>query len=221
MVSSRDDEIAARTEALREANERLEGLSKLDPLTGIPNRREFDSFAARTWRLARRDDLPVAVVLLDVDYFKIFNDKLGHQAGDDCLRQVSAALVASARRPLDLVARYGGEEFVAILGGSTIHEALVVAERMRQAVQSLCLVHPGSTQDVVTISCGVAVMEPRRGGSIEELVGSADEALYYAKAAGRNCVVYRKDGEFVTYEDDDIDLGETNVLSILAGRPRR
>jgi diguanylate cyclase (GGDEF)-like protein len=221
VVSSREQEIAEKTEALREANERLEGLTKLDPLTGIPNRREFDSFAARAWRLARRDHQPLAVVLLDVDYFKIFNDKLGHQAGDDCLRKVAQALVAAAQRPLDLVARYGGEEFVAVLGGSGIHDALVVAERMRLAVQSLCLVHPGSTRDVVTVSCGAAAMEPRHGGTIEELVGSADEALYYAKAAGRNCVVFRKDDEFVTYDDEGMDLSETNVLSILTARPGR
>ena len=221
VVLSRDQEIAEQTEALREANERLEGLSKLDPLTGIPNRRDFDAFAARAWRLARRDDQSIAIVLLDIDYFKIFNDKLGHQAGDDCLRQVAQALVASAQRPLDLVARYGGEEFIAVLGGTTLSDALVVAERMRRTVLSLCLVHPGSTQDVVTISCGAAAMEPRRDGTIEELIGSADEALYYAKAAGRNCVVFRKDEEFVTYDDEDVDLGETNVLSILAARPRR
>ena len=221
MVLSRDQEIAEKTEALRAANERLEDLSKLDPLTGIPNRREFDAFASRAWRLASRDDQSTAVVLLDVDYFKIFNDKLGHQAGDECLQQVAQALVSAAQRPLDLVARYGGEEFIAMLGSSTVHDALVVAERMRLAVQSLCLVHPGSTQDVVTISCGVAAMEPRQGGSIGELVGCADEALYYAKAAGRNCVVFRKNGEFVTYDDEGIDLGETNVLSILAARARR
>ncbi len=217
-VTRQEVEIAERTAALEEANEHLTGLSKLDPLTGIANRREFDDFQARVWRLAARDGLSVAFVLLDADFFKIYNDRLGHQAGDECLKTIATTLSECAGRPLDLVARYGGEEFVAVLGGSTITEALVVADRMRRAVAALELPHPASSQDFVTISCGAAAAEPCDTNSARDVLGAADEALYYAKAAGRNCVVFRKGEEFVTYDMAEIDLSETNVLSILAAR---
>jgi diguanylate cyclase (GGDEF)-like protein len=219
-VTEREHEIEKRTAELREAHDRLADLSKLDPLTGIANRREFEAFRDRVLRLATRDDLSIAIVLVDVDYFKIYNDRLGHQAGDECLKTVAKTLSQCAARPLDLVARYGGEEFVAVLGGSTVMDALVVADRMRRAVEALAIEHPASSQDRVSVSCGVAAGRPRDGANPEEMLGAADEALYYAKAAGRNCVVFQKDGEFVTFDNDEIDLGETNVLSILAARRR-
>jgi len=217
-VALKEVEVAERTAELEEAYEKLKGLSKTDPLTGIPNRREFDAFEARAWRLGARDKTPVAVILLDIDFFKIYNDSLGHQAGDDCLRQVAQALVSCATRPLDLVARYGGEEFVAVLGGANIHEALVVAERMRNAVQDLGVDHPGSSHAVVTVSVGIASITPQNGRDSESVIKAADEALYYAKAAGRNCVVFRRDDEYVTYNADDIDPGATGVIQILSGK---
>ena len=217
-VALKEVEVAERTAELEDAYEKLKGLSKTDPLTGIPNRREFDGFEARAWRLGARDKTPVAVILLDIDFFKIYNDSLGHQAGDDCLRLVAQALVSCATRPLDLVARYGGEEFVAVLGGANIHDALVVAERMRGAVQDLRIDHPGSSHSVVTVSVGIASMTPQDGQDSESVVKAADEALYYAKAAGRNCVVFRRNDEYVTYNADDIDLGATGVIQILAGK---
>ncbi len=217
-VALKEVEVAERTAELEDAYEKLKGLSKTDPLTGIPNRREFDLFEARAWRLGMRDKTPVAVILLDIDFFKIYNDSLGHQAGDDCLSDVAQVLVTCATRPLDLVARYGGEEFVAVLGGSNIHDALVVAERMRDAVQGLQIDHPGSSHSVVTVSVGIASMVPDNGQDSESVIKAADEALYYAKAAGRNCVVFRRDDEYVTYDADDIDLGATGVIQILAGK---
>ncbi len=217
-VALKEVEVAERTLELEEAYEKLKGLSKTDPLTGIPNRREFDLFETRAWRLGMRDKTPVAVILLDIDYFKIYNDSLGHQAGDDCLREVAQVLVKCATRPLDLVARYGGEEFVAVLGGSNTHDALVVAERMRCAVQDLEIDHPGSSHSVVTVSVGIASMTPQDGQGSDFVIKAADEALYYAKAAGRNCVVFKRDDEYVTYNAEDIDLGATGVIQILAGK---
>ncbi len=216
-VALKEIEVAERTAELEDAYDKLKGLSKTDPLTGIPNRREFDLFAARAWRLGMREKAPVAVILLDIDFFKIYNDSLGHQAGDECLRDVAQTLITCATRPLDLVARYGGEEFVAVLGGSNMHDALVVAERMRAAVQDMQIEHPGSSHSVVTVSVGIASMIPLDGQDSRSLIKAADEALYYAKAAGRNCVVFRRDDEYVTYNADDIDLGATGVIQILAG----
>ena len=115
-IALKDVEIAERTAELEQANERLSSQSKRDPLTKIANRREFNAFETRVWNLGAREKMPVAVVLADIDHFKAYNDTLGHQAGDNCLKLVAKALEACANRPLDLVARYGGEEFVAVLG---------------------------------------------------------------------------------------------------------
>ena len=215
-IALKDVEISERTAELEATNERLSGLSKEDPLTGIPNRREFDAFATRVWRQGARDKTPAALIMLDIDYFKIFNDRSGHQAGDECLRQVAQTLRDCASRPLDLVARYGGEEFVAILGGATVNDALVVAERMRKAIFDLQLPHPGSSFGMVTVSIGTASVRPSADATLASAIKSADEALYYAKAAGRNCVVFSEDGEYVTYDAHEEDWGTTNVLSILA-----
>lgn len=217
-VALKEVEIAERTAELEEANQKLSGLSRTDALTGIPNRREFDAFENRAWRLGARDKTPVAVILVDIDFFKIYNDSLGHQAGDECLREVAQVLAGCATRPTDLVARYGGEEFVAVLGGASLHDALVVAERMRNAVQGLQITHPGSSHDVVTVSVGIASLTPRDGQDSVTVIKAADESLYYAKAAGRNCVVFRRDDEYVTYNAEDIDLGATGVIQILAGK---
>ncbi len=217
-IAIKEVEIAERTAELEEANRELCGLSRTDALTGMPNRREFDSFERRVYRLSAREQSSVAVILMDIDFFKIYNDSLGHQAGDECLKKVAAALMNCATRPMDLVARYGGEEFVAVLGGSTIHDALVVAERMRGSVEALQIPHPGSSYEVVTISVGIAATVPESAEDSGSLVKAADESLYYAKAAGRNCVVFSRDNEYVTYDANDIDLGATGVLQILTSK---
>ncbi len=217
-VALKEVEISERTEELEEANEKLRGLSSTDALTGIPNRREHDRFLERAWRLAIRDRTSISAILMDIDYFKIYNDELGHPAGDEALRVVGRELAKCAARPLDLVARYGGEEFVAVLGGSTVHDALIVAERMREAVQGLAIEHPGSSHDVITVSVGIASMMPHRAQDAADIIRAADEALYYAKAAGRNCVVFERADAYVTYNAADMDLSATGVIQILAGK---
>ena len=218
-LANKDIEIAEQTAELEAANERLLSLTKRDPLTGIPNRREFDDFSRRVWRQALRDDGSAAVIMADIDFFKVYNDTVGHQCGDDCLRKVAKVLQECAARPMDLVARYGGEEFVAVLGGATLGDALIVAARMREAVADLQMPHPGAAFGMVTVSLGVAAATAGTGADLESVVKAADDALYYAKAAGRNCVVFSDEGEFVTYGDGAEDLTKTNVLSIMTGRP--
>ncbi len=220
-IARKEVEIAERTAELEEANNRLRDLSKTDGLTGLANRRKFDSFERRVWGQCARDGAPVSVIMLDVDLFRIFNDRLGHQEGDACLRQVAEAIGSCAARPLDIVARYGGEESVAMLGNTKISDALVIAERMRLEVCELSIPHPGSPHEAVSVSVGVASLVPSADGDPAQLVKTADEALYYAKAGGRNCVVYHADDEFVAFHHEDIDVTATNVIEILTGRVAR
>lgn len=190
-------------------------MSRHDAQTGIPNRRQFDDFEEHVWKLAARDETAASIVLLDIDFFKIYNDTLGHQAGDECLKSVAQALKSANQRPFDLVARFGGEEFVAILGSTTLDRAIIVAERMRQAIVDLAIAHPGSSDSAVTVSIGVALTFPKSGETSREVIARADEALYYAKAAGRNCVVYKEAGEYVTNDAPEDKTSATNVLAIL------
>jgi diguanylate cyclase (GGDEF)-like protein len=219
-ITLNEVEIAERTEELEEAYASLRSLSKTDALTGIANRRGFDEFEQRAYRHAARKMLPISVILVDIDYFKIYNDSLGHQAGDECLKTVAETLLSCANRPLDLVARYGGEEFVAVLGETEIKNALIVGERMRNRVEQLKIEHPGSSHYVLTVSVGIASVIPTHDSTAESLVKAADDALYYAKAAGRNCVVFREDEKYVTYDGEDFDRGSTtSVLHILKNKP--
>lgn len=168
----------------------LEKLSMQDGLTGIPNRRHFDERSELEWKRTLRTGLPLALVMIDIDEFKRYNDHYGHGAGDDCLRLVAQALNHSCDRPLDLVARYGGEEFVALLPETSAEGAIHLAEQMRLAVNRLAIPHAlSSAAQVVTLSAGVAAHEP--GGEktgLEQLRECADKALYAAKARGRNRV---------------------------------
>ncbi|MHB8798303.1 MAG: ligand-binding sensor domain-containing diguanylate cyclase [Thermoanaerobaculia bacterium] len=177
--------VAEKTEALAEANARLEELSLSDSLTGIANRRQFDRRLEEEWRRCWRFDLPLAEVLLDVDFFKAYNDAFGHPAGDECLRRVAGALSDRLRRAGDLVARYGGEEFVALLPGLSLADAFSVAEQLRTRVEALRIPHPAGPDAVVTVSAGVASIVPGPGPS-SLLTSSADAALYEAKRRGRN-----------------------------------
>jgi diguanylate cyclase (GGDEF)-like protein len=173
--------------ALEEANRKLERLSFLDGLTNIANRRRFDEYLAVEWRRAQREHAPVSLILADVDYFKGYNDHYGHEAGDEVLKHVAAALDATVGRPADLVARYGGEEFVVVLPGTDTQGAAALAERLRAAVSALAIPHAHSrAADHVTISLGVATLVPPREGALEGLITAADQALYEAKRAGRN-----------------------------------
>jgi len=167
----------------------LEDLSLVDGLTGIGNRRRFDEFLIREWRRSRRARAPMALVLLDVDYFKAFNDHYGHGAGDDCLREVAATLAMLVRRPGDLCARYGGEEFAAILPQTDLNGARTLAERIREAVLALEIPHDGSAvSPYLTVSIGIAASNPSAAEEPEDLLRGADRRLYEAKSAGRNRV---------------------------------
>jgi diguanylate cyclase (GGDEF)-like protein len=182
--------VEERTRQLEEANRTLERLSQLDGLTGVANRRRFDDALDAEWRRGCRTGAPLSLVLLDIDAFKPFNDTYGHLRGDECLRQVAAALAGALGRAGDLVARYGGEEFAALLSGVAADEAAVVAERLRANVQALRLPHGASpAAGVVTISGGVATLTPTERGDPATLVAAADQALYDAKRLGRNRVV--------------------------------
>lgn len=172
---------------LARANTELEYQSARDGLTGIANRRMFDETLSREWRRASRDGTSMVLLLVDVDRFKLYNDRYGHPAGDRCLIKVAACLSDSLKRPGDLVARYGGEEFVAILP-NTGPEAVAVAERLVTSVAAEALEHQGSEWGVVTISVGLAWARPGPDQEAASLVEAADGALYQAKANGRNRV---------------------------------
>ena len=181
-----EERVAQRTEELNALNRRLEALSMTDGLTGIANRRHFDGVLAEEWNRALRAGQPLALALLDVDWFKRYNDRYGHQAGDECLRRVAGVLGGSVGRSSDFVARYGGEEFAFIAPGLGGEEALRVAERVCRALHELDLPHQSSDYDRVTCSIGVAACVPSAEDSADALLQAADAALYRAKAAGRN-----------------------------------
>lgn len=183
-------QIAERTAELSEANHQLQKLSEIDGLTGIANRRKFDIEWDREWRRAVREMRPVALLMFDIDHFKEYNDRYGHQEGDLCLQRVAEVLNASMQRSEDLVARYGGEEFVAILPGMTGTLATEIAERIRLAVESMQWPHADNHQaQRVTISIGVASCVPDQHESSLTLLKRADASLYRAKHEGRNRVV--------------------------------
>jgi len=179
--------VAEKTVDLKLANEELMRLSLLDGLTGIANRRHFDRYLDTEWRRALRRPSPLALILVDVDHFKQYNDSLGHPCGDACLNRLAQAIGTGARRAADLVARYGGEEFAAILPETDIAGAIRCAETMRQAVENLAMPHPDSpTGPVVTISLGVAQTCPTRDDTPATLIALSDTCLYQAKSQGRN-----------------------------------
>ncbi|HEX7417318.1 MAG TPA: diguanylate cyclase, partial [Steroidobacteraceae bacterium] len=191
LVMRRNEEIRLRTRELAQANRELLRLSRVDPLTGLANRRGFVDFVAVAWRLGLREQLPIAFVMLDVDHFKAFNDTYGHQAGDECLRRVAEAIHGAAGRPLDLVARYGGEEFAFVLTDAPADGVEFVGECIRASVEALAIEHSGSaTAAVVTVSVGVSVIVPTETYTSEVGVQLADRALYAAKRAGRNRVAF-------------------------------
>jgi diguanylate cyclase (GGDEF)-like protein len=172
---------------LKKHRDILEDLSTLDGLTGIPNRRKFDEYLNVEWRRAVRDSYPLSLIMIDIDYFKLFNDNYGHGQGDDCLKKVANALSMSARRPADFIARYGGEEFSGILPNTSIENASVFTELLRHNIEKLNIPHDFSpTHNKVTISIGCATVIPTVNKSYELLITSADNALYKAKSDGRN-----------------------------------
>jgi len=176
-------------------HERLTRMATTDALTNVANRRYFESFLSECWQRAQAQRRVLSLMVLDVDYFKLYNDRYGHQAGDRCLVGVAQALTSSIRRPGDLVARWGGEEFVIVMMDTDADAAAAVAERIREAVAQLDLLHEGSRcAPRVTVSGGHATIRPDAHSQWEQLVQMADDALYQAKAAGRNRIVSGHDG---------------------------
>ncbi|MDB5933342.1 MAG: response regulator receiver modulated diguanylate cyclase [Massilia sp.] len=168
----------------------LQHAAMVDQLTQIANRRRFDSFLEQEWLRALRSGQPLSLIVLDVDHFKLYNDTLGHAAGDLCLQKVAAALQSRALRPTDLAARYGGEEFVLLFAETTLDTATVLAESIRALVESLRLPHPRSTTSPwLTVSIGVATIAPTQFDRVEQFFVAADRMMYAAKDAGRNRVM--------------------------------
>jgi diguanylate cyclase (GGDEF)-like protein len=183
---------------LRDSLARTTVLASLDGLTNVANRRTLDNHLEEQWRLATHGQTPLALLMIDADHFKEFNDRFGHQAGDQCLRAIAVTLRALVTRPGDVVARFGGEEFAILLPGTPLEGARHVAEAIRAAISELSIAHPASAQLAndastsearhVTVSIGCAALVPRIGTHFHHLVEVADQALYLAKRGGRNRV---------------------------------
>lgn len=167
----------------------LKELAFLDGLTGLYNRRFFDDYIHQQVGLANRNQKSLSILLLDLDFFKGYNDQYGHLKGDDCLKVIAKAVRKTIKRPTDLVARFGGEEFICVLPGANLKGAKLVADKILKSVNELKLSHPNSPHKICTLSIGISMMS----GECEtacELIESADKHLYTAKQKGRNCVVF-------------------------------
>ena len=170
-------------------NRKLRDISYIDGLTGVANRLKFEEYFRREWDRAKRTKRPISLLMIDIDFFKNYNDLLGHLEGDACLKRIAQALSRHLRAGMDLVARYGGEEFVVVLPETDLSQAKKVADRIREDVLRLNIPHPASkVSDRVTVSIGVASMVPRNSLKKEVLINMADKALYAAKKGGRNRV---------------------------------
>lgn len=179
-------QIVRANEELEVLNSHLRTLADTDQLTKVANRRAFDLSLIREWRRAAREELPLALLMIDIDAFKMFNDHHGHPAGDTCLQNVAATIAASIRRPGDVVARYGGEEFAVILPATEIDGAWHVAEKIRANLAARVLKHGVAGHNLVTVSIGAASLVPQAESGPETLTALADAALYSAKRNGRD-----------------------------------
>ena len=200
-------ELTRENDRLKEANRKLEEekrelLGKLEqmqrmlninPLTGIASRRFFDEYLKKEWGRAKRQNWTLSLIMLDIDYFKQYNDTYRHVAGDDCLRMVAEKLKKSLRRQEDIVARYGGEEFAVLLPNTEFKAALILANKLREGIEELRIPHCASVKSIVTVSGGVASFAPGQHDIDPKLlIKKADEALYIAKNSGRNRVAYKE-----------------------------
>lgn len=174
---------------LKELREHFVKISMRDYLTGISNRMHFDQTLAQEWKRMQRDNLPLSLIICDVDFFKNYNDHYGHLAGDGCLQRIAGIIAINPKRPADLAARYGGEEFAVILPDTNSEGAVKIAENIRVEIQKAQIPHAESTvSPYVSLSFGIATVFPSQEGTLEELIHSADVALYRAKNNGRNRV---------------------------------
>lgn len=171
---------------INEHNHFLKQLAEMDGLTRLPNRRKFEQIFCMEWARAFREKQPLSIIMIDIDYFKNYNDYYGHLAGDDCLKQIADSLRSSMLRQTDFVCRYGGEEFIVILPNTDQYGAVKVAEKIRQNVAAACIPHAGSSFKQITLSMGIATLAGFDSYSKEELISAADKAMYSVKLKGRN-----------------------------------
>lgn len=223
------ERITNMRDQLNQLNQDLKNLSQIDGLTQLYNRRTFEEKAHEHWRLATRSKDPLAILLLDIDHFKLFNDYYGHPAGDECIKLVSSALQKCLNRPSDLVARYGGEEFIVMLPNTPQDGAYHVAEHIRKTVEKLNLKHRASTSsDRVTVSIGGSVVNFTTGSSLQQQISLADKALYESKQCGRNrstVKLYNPHNTVLVVDDDEISIdiitetlrGHSTVVSTRSG----
>ncbi|MBP7900103.1 MAG: GGDEF domain-containing protein, partial [Acinetobacter sp.] len=175
-----------RLELIRQAQQ-LSVLSRQDALTGLANRRYLDEVLENEWKRAIRHEMPITIMMIDIDFFKLYNDTLGHIQGDQCLRQIAILLGSIASRSGDLAARYGGEEFLLLFSMTDKDQAVIQVQRLMELVRNIGIIHPRShVSEHVTISVGVATVTPRLNDSLSEFISQADHALYVAKSNGRN-----------------------------------
>ena len=191
-VKERTEELHQANEMLKAANSKLERISMVDGLTSIENRRAFDIAYNKTWKLCLRERMPLTLIMIDIDYFKIFNDTYGHLIGDEALIKIAKVIKNVIKRPGDLAARYGGEEFVVMLMNTTIEGGKVVAEEIKKRIEELGIENR-EIKNVITVSLGVASVIPNYKIEPKELIDYADRALYRAKECGRNKVIVWKD----------------------------
>ena len=203
-ISAYNLEYALRTNFLE--TRVLNELAERDGMTGLYNRRIFDDYVERLWRQSRRENTGVAIIFVDIDFFKVYNDLYGHQAGDDCLKRIAKCIARGAKRPFDFAARYGGEEFVLVLYGPPDEYARGVPEQIRRDVLELAIPHAGSqAAKHVTVSVGLALATPETSRSLAGAIQTADEALYQAKREGRNRVCFKD-------SDGDVETGNFRVI---------
>ena len=191
------------------STQQLKQLAQIDGLTKIHNRRMLDEYLRRIWKQARRDQVSLALLIIDIDFFKRYNDSYGHQAGDNCLRRVAAVLSESVHRPLDFVARYGGEEFTIVLYGPTAAYVRKFSDDVLARIAKLKIEHEGSAvSPTVSVSIGAAVLSPDTFRSVDDALKFADDALYEAKARGRNKAVVYESGRL------DSGLSDRHAVSV-------
>lgn len=176
-------------QSLARAQAEIDELAGLDVLTGVATRNRFEHLAQTEWQRGRRNGQPLSVLICDIDHFNEFNQRLGHSAGDLCLKKIAGLLTGQLKRPSDLAARFGGEEFAIMLPDTSLDGAVRVAEACRTSLERLALSHPSPERRVITMSIGVASSVPDEDDGLGNLLGRADEALQAAKARGRNRVM--------------------------------